>query len=113
MVKQKKMGEWAFLGGVLLAIVLGLFPGAISTEIAALILVILGLLVGFLNIAEKEIQQFIIASIALLLPGTITGLGALPYIGTYVVSILGNIAAFVAPAVVIVALKAIWELASK
>lgn len=113
MIKKKKIGEWAFLGGVLLAVVLGLFPGIITEGMAALVLVILGLLVGFLNIAEKEVQQFIIASIALLLPGTITGLVALPYIGTYVVSILGNIAAFVAPAVVIVALKAIWELASK
>ncbi|HDJ96498.1 MAG TPA: hypothetical protein ENG45_00300 [Candidatus Aenigmarchaeota archaeon] len=107
-MRIEKIGEWAFLLGVLLAVIFGLYP----IGYAGLILVILGVIVGLLNISEKETTSFLIAAIALSLPGTITKFGEIQY-GDVIVSILANIATFVAPAAVIVALKAIWELGIK
>jgi hypothetical protein len=62
-----------------------------------------------LNISAKEVDNFLIAAIALLLTGA-AGLDALPAIGAFIGPILLNIATFVAPAAVIVALKAVYEL---
>ena len=103
-----KLGHWSFIAGVLLAIVAGLL-GATYADTVAMILVTLGVVVGFLNISETEVSSFLIAAIALLLPGT-AGLETLLIVGSYLGPILTNITTFVAPAVVIVALKAVYEL---
>jgi hydrogenase/urease accessory protein HupE len=107
-------GNWAFIVGVVLAIILGLFSTYIPAYIETItfIMVILGLIVGFYNITQKEVINFLIAAIALLAVGA-AGLNALPIIGTYVGGILTQIAVFVAPAAIIVALKAVYELAYK
>jgi len=110
-----KVGSYAFIIGVILAIILGLFGTYITTEVQTYViylLIILGLIVGFLNIAEKQSFDFLIAAIALLAVGG-AGLELLPTIGLYLGAILTNIAVFVAPAAVIVALKAIYSLAYK
>jgi len=109
-MKMEKIGEWFFLAGVVLAILVGLVG---QVQYAGIVLVILGLVVGFLNITEKETPQFLVASLALLLPGTITSFSQLPMVGNVIISILNNIAIFVAPAAIIVALKTIWVLAKK
>jgi len=101
-------GHWAFIIGILLAIIAGLIP-ALQTPTITWILVLLGLIVGFLNVTIKETQEFLIAAIALLI---ISSTGALPVLGTIIATILSNIVAFVAPAALIVALKAIYDLAS-
>ncbi len=103
-----ELGHWSFIAGVILAILAGLL-GAAYADMVAMVLVVLGLIVGFLNISEKEVSDFLIAAIALLLTGA-AGLEALPVVGMYLGPILTNIATFVAPAVVIVALKAVYEL---
>ena len=109
---MKNIGELSFIGGVILAILAGLVPTLIDAGTVATVLLILGVLVGFLNIAEKETGVFLVAAIALLLAGA-AGLGNLPLIGVWIEPILTNIATFVAPAAVIVAIKAILDLASK
>ena len=103
-----QLGHWSFIIGVLLAIVAGLL-GTAYADTVAMILVVLGVIVGFLNISEKEVSSFLIAAIALLLTGA-AGLETLLVVGPYLGPILTNIATFVAPAVVIVALKAVYEL---
>lgn len=105
------IGKWAFIIGVLLAIVAGLFGGMISADMATIIgwiLVIAGLVIGFLNITAEEVTQFLIAAIALLAVGA-AGLGALTLIGPTVSSILKNIVAIVSPAALVVALKAVYS----
>ena len=111
-VGSPKIGEWAFLVGVLLAIVLGLFPQALPTTTVTAVLVVLGIIVGLVNIIAKESHAFLLAAVALLVAGT-AGYGVLPGIGDFLGAILANISTFVAPAAVIVALKAIYELARK
>ncbi|MBI5884910.1 hypothetical protein HZB89_02310 [archaeon] len=106
------IGGYAFILGVIIAIIAGLFPMEGWAVWTPLVLVILGLIVGFLNITDKEINSFLIAGISLLAAGT-AGLGIIPTVGAYLASMLLNIGAFVAPAVVIVALKAVYSIAHK
>jgi len=109
-------GHWAFILGVIIAIIAGLAIGFIDATTGGWItifLVVLGVIVGFLNISEKETQPFLIATIALMLVGTsLSGLNIVD-LGMYLTSIVSNIAAFVAPAALIVALKAIYKLAAR
>ncbi len=111
----EKLGGWAFILGVLIAVIAGLASGALDATMQGwitLALVILGLIVGFLNIGDKEVKDFLIAAIAIVLLGT-ANLTAIPVIGTYLALMVLNVAAFVAPAALVVALKAVYNLASK
>jgi len=109
-MNMEKIGEWIFLLGVIIAILAGLLsPGS---ETVATILVILGLVVGFLNITEKESTNFLIAAIALILTGTVS-LSVLGSIGAMIKEIVIYISIFVMPAALIVALKLVYQLASK
>ncbi|MBD3304204.1 hypothetical protein GF343_03595 [Candidatus Woesearchaeota archaeon] len=108
---DSKLGHWAFIAGILIAVIAGLVP-AWNTPTVMWILVILGLVVGLMNITAKETVEFLVATIALVLIGT-AGIQTLPALGEIVTAILENIVAFVAPAALIVALKAIYELARK
>ena len=109
-MKTERIGEYSFLLGVLVAIVAGLFLP--SEPLLALALVVLGLLVGLLNIARRENAPFLIASIALIVAGS-AGLEVLPLLGVYIEPILLNVKAFVAPAAMVVALKAVYELGKR
>ncbi len=108
---MEKIGTWAFLIGVLIAVVAGLIPTFGQQPLAgqvAWVLVILGLVVGFLNIRAREAQEFLVACIAILI---VAGMGGLPPLGRTLGTILTNMIAFVAPAALLVSLRAIWQLA--
>lgn len=107
-MKNDQIGGWAFIIGLVIAILAGL----INLGWAPIALVVLGLIVGLLNIKDKEVVNFLIASIALLLAGT-AGLGVIPAFGGFLSGILTNLIAFVAPAVIIVAVREIYSLANK
>lgn len=111
----QKVGSWAFLLGVIIAVLAGIAAAAAvgypGVEYVPLALVILGLVVGFLNIADKEVQKFLITGIALIavgIPGT--GLMEIPYIGIYLSKILVLVSVFAAPAVLVVSLKSFYNL---
>ena len=113
-----KLGQWAFIIGVVLAMAIGLFSAnmeASTRGTLSLILVLLGLVVGFLNVTEKETVPFLVAAAALML--TATSVATLQSIdlgvglGNYLAGIVSQIGVFVAPGAVIVALKAIYSLA--
>lgn len=106
------IGKWAFLIGLVIAIVAGLY----SFSYAALIIFILGLIVGFLNITGKDTTKFLIAAIALLIIG-VASISALSEVigtaSTYLEGILENFISFVSAATLIVAIKAIYESGKK
>lgn len=110
----QKVGEWAFFACVIIAVIGGII--APDNGGMTLALIILGIIVGVMNITEKETTPYLIAAIVLIVAGTagfkvldnITGAIAL---GTRVESILNYVSNFVAPAAVIVALKAVWGMA--
>lgn len=103
-------GEWAFFAGLVAAIILGITPAGASAPWVSPTMAVLGLLIGFLNISAKETTKFMVAGIALLLVGG-GGVQSLPWIGGYMDAILWNISQFVAPAILIVALKAVFSMA--
>lgn len=106
---DSKMGHWAFLSGVVLALIAGFVP-QLQIPTTTWILVLLGLIVGFLNITARETQEFLIACIAVLIAsGTASSIINLGFV---VSTMLMNVVTFVFPAALIVAFKAIWEMAS-
>ena len=101
--KSKGLGWWAFAVGLVLSVIFG-FSGR---EEFIWLLVLLGLVVGFLNISEKEAITFLVASIALIVAGS-AGLGELWF---RLENVLDAVIIFVSPAAVVVAVKAIYETA--
>ncbi len=119
-------GEWAFLLGVILAVVVGLFSASLEENVVYVYaaLLVLGIVVGLLNIKEKQVNSFLIAVIALLLASTVwqgtltevlvslfadVGATFATWINKFVVAL----AMFISPAAFIVALKAIYNLATR
>lgn len=94
-----RIGRWAFLGGIVLAIL----AGFVAVPYLAVLLFVLGLIVGFLNIKEKESTRFLVAVIVLLLVGVASlELGKLTPVIT---PILQSFIAFVSAAGLVVAIK--------
>jgi len=100
---MSNIGKYAFLGGVVLAIVMAF----VSIPSGALILAVLGLVVGFLNITSSESQGFLVAAMALML--TATSAGIIPEVGGAITAVTVNLVAFVAPAALLVALKSLTD----
>ena len=111
---KTKIGEWAFIAFVIIAILAGLVAGmggGSTLGWITLLMVILGIIVGFITITTKEVPAFLLAAIALLVANVggvfLTIDQVLPPLGTVINAILRNVAAFVAPAAIILAVKAI------
>jgi hypothetical protein len=121
--KENSLGAWAFLVGVILAIIIGVSSALIpipametySAQIYA-ILVILGIIIGFMNVSGKDTQTFMIAGAVLVIvsrfgmdsvTGSIIGIG----IGDAVSSVFAALLGLFVPATIIVALKAVFSIA--
>jgi len=118
---DEKIGAWAFIIGILLAIIGGIISGLNYAEPGWIIvaLVIIGLIVGILNVSDKETTAFLIAAIALMaMSGSASGTikdsldKVLAGLGTVIMSITTHITAFVAPAALIVAIIEVYKIAS-
>jgi hypothetical protein len=107
-MKLATAGKWAFIVGLVLAGVAGLF---FQAGWVVWVLAILGVIVGLLNITQEQTQGFLLAAIAFALSAT--ALNTVPYVGGVVANILGYVAAFVAGAMIVVALKALFETAQQ
>lgn len=102
------VGKAALLIGLLLAIVAGLIEGSYAIPYAGLILVVLGLVVGFMNITDKDVSKLLLAIIALMAVGGAT-IEVIPVFSVYLSAMLRNFLAFVGAAGFVVAIKAILE----
>ncbi len=122
--KENSMGAWAFLAGVILAVMIGASASSFlsidsimkySTQIYA-ILVLLGLFVGFsIKVAGKDAQTFLITGAILVIvsrfgmesvTGSLIGIG----IGDVVSSTFAALLALFVPATIIVALKSVFSI---
>jgi hypothetical protein len=124
-MKNENLGEWAYLVSVVIAVLAGIgaVAGFGSSSWVAVLLVALGVVVGFLNISEKETTSFLVATVALVVAslganvsgtaGAFLPLDVIPGLGQLINAVVANIALFAAPAAIIVAVKAILNLASK
>lgn len=103
------VGGWAFIIGVVLAVVIGLFP-TIETAAIVTALVIIGLIVGLLNIGDKEVMPFLLSGAVLIIAA---GFGK-GVVGIAVVdNVLKALLIIFVPATIIVALKNVFTLARK
>ncbi|MFH2028303.1 MAG: hypothetical protein ABIJ08_04155 [Nanoarchaeota archaeon] len=103
--------------GVIIAILLGLaLPlGAQVKTILTSLLVIMGLIVGFLNVTGKETKDYMMVAAILVFVSYAAGGAGTPLtqvqsIGMYLESIFQAIMAFVVPATIVVGLKSIMAL---
>jgi DMSO reductase anchor subunit len=120
----EKIAHWAFVAFVIIAIVMGLVVGYMVNQSysnasnvdadVTLILLILGIIVGLIKITAKEVTPFLIAAIALIVAGISNVWGPLTVINTllydWATYIVHYIVAFVAPAAVIIAIKAVFAM---
>ena len=120
MVKSREnlIGAYAFLAGVILAVILGLFDKALSGmyTIIYTTLVILGLIVGFLNTGDKDTKTFLLASVSLIIVGGL-GNNTLIFMSNLspVLATLKNISSALLvlfiPATIIVVIKTVFSIA--
>jgi len=128
--EMDKVARWAFVAVVVLAIVMGLAVGYMANVATlhmadsnvrnanaylTLVLLILGIVVGFISVTAKEVTPFLIAAIALIVASTsnvwvFLQNGTLNLLYYWVVEILVYIAAFTAPAAVIIAVRSLLAL---
>ena len=111
---MESLGAWAFYIGLILALVLAAIPTLLPPGWTILILAVIGIIVGLLNITDKELSLYLIANIAFITATQGFGqvLTTLPVgtIGvTFLINLMNNISLFVAPSAAIVALKALYE----
>ena len=135
-----KVGSWAFIIGIVIALIFGLwhavtYEDSLNTKITmsetffnttnggyvAWALVLIGLIVGILavmgrgTITKSEVPGFLLAGIALVVmggvfPNLVAVYSIQPLIGSLLVGISVSLAIFVAPAVGILAIKAVWDM---
>ena len=100
------LGRWAFLIGVVLAVIFGLISA--GTWLSWL-LVVIGLVVGLVNISDKEVGAFLTAGTVMVLMGYFGGqtLSSVVYLST----IFNNILTLFVPATIVVAVKSVLSLA--
>ena len=103
------IGAWAYLLGLVIAILAAFIVDAGNASMIAMVLGVLGLVVGLLNVSDKEVMMFLVAGISFLLSASsLGGLGAMLGSG-WMATIFANVSVFVAPAVAVVALKAVYD----
>lgn len=109
---MKKIGPWAFLIGLVLAVLAGFFAAADATIV--LVLAVLGIVVGLLNVSDKETVPFLVATIAFMLAASSLNIvfAVLPMMSS-MSNVMSLIGVFVAPAAAVVAIKAIYGAAKE
>jgi hypothetical protein len=124
-----KVAIWAFILGALIALLVGLWQAytieqnqqpVFTTDMGgwiAWILAIIGGIVGLLamlgkgTITKSEVPAFLMAGIALLVMYAVfQGFNIDPWIGSLFKGVSQSLAIFIAPAVGILSIKAIWDI---
>ncbi len=109
------LGGWAFLIGVVLAFVSGILTAMDKIDITgtyiASVLVVLGLLIGLLNITGREVTPFLFSGLVLILTAGlgVSFLSSVPSAG----EILFALMLVFVPATIVVAVKNVFSMAKK
>ena len=121
--KENDIGAKAFLIGVILAIIIGITSSTLIkiqvitdyNDAIYAILIILGIIVGFMNVTGKESQTFMIAGAVLVIvskfgmesiSGSLIGIG----VGDIFSSIFRALLVLFVPATIIVTLKTVFSI---
>lgn len=132
----KTLGAWLFMIGFVIAVIAGLLSGLVAAGVVNIgigandpallgVLALIGLVVGIVNVGDKEAIDFLIGAIAIAVAaGAMAPLGSLGanvagvgqvtnFVAAFIGSMMQMIAAFIAPAAVIVGLKVVYSAARK
>ena len=120
--RENYVGAWAFLIGIVLAIIAGIFTRGSTDPIILIVIVAMGLVMGYF-VAEKEVQTFLFASVAAALASfagiqglatnveltgiTVSGVA----IAKIMISILSTLLFLFVPATILVAIKTVFSIA--
>ena len=109
------IGSLSFLFGIAMAIIAGIVNQGYTRITLTSVFILLGLVVGLLNITKKETSRFLIATVSLVVVSAFGGvvLGNVIWLGPYLEGILTSIITFVIPTTIVAALKAVYELAER
>ena len=111
--QENKFGHLAFVLGMIIAAAEGFLPDAYTGTILW-VLLILGVLVGYLNITKEETTSFLTATSSLIVitlaKFTMTQIPPKEF-GLFLANAVGNFAFFIVPAALIVTVKSIYRLA--
>lgn len=107
----EKVGVISFIVGLLIVLILSAF-GPIAGSIAVIV-VVLGLIVGIINIGDEEVHQFLLAALVFIVSaGALSDFASgIPTIGSWMKRLMDGVVLFVAPGAVITALRALYEVA--
>ncbi len=106
------LGGFAFLFGAAIAVVIGVINPERASTVLSSLLILLGLIVGFLNVTTKERHSFLFSTVSLVVVSFFGGavLGDVAVIGGYLEAVLRSILTFVIPATLVVAIRAVYSL---
>lgn len=116
--RENVIGAWAFLAGIVLAILIGLFAGGSTNAYVVWALFVLGLLVGYF-VSEKDVRTFLLASVSLVIVSYI-GISGISlnsaiwgvWVGKPISSIFASLLTLFVPATIVVALKTVFSISS-
>jgi hypothetical protein len=115
MKQENTFGRWSFIIGFLLAIIVGVFGLALETNpdhiIFSYILIIIGIIIGLLNIQSHEVHQFLSTGTMLIIV-TYFGKEVVTFI-PWIHGILLSLLTLFLPAIIIVAIKHLYVLAKQ
>jgi uncharacterized membrane protein len=109
MAKHKTgLGSWAFLIGVVLAIIFGLIG---MTPTIAIVLMVVGLIAGLLNVTDDESTPFLLSGAVLIIASSLgqTGLSAVPQLQ----EVLSALLSIFVPATIVVAVRNVFAIAKR
>jgi len=103
------IGGWAFLIGIILAIVLGLI-GSLNQQLV-FVLVVVGLIVGLLNVADEEVTPFLMSGAVLVIVSAFGQevVSTVPRLA----SVLQALLVIFVPATIIVAIRNVFSIARR
>ena len=124
--RENSVGAWAFLVGVVLAIIIALIKSfsieafVQFNQLFYVILVIMGVIIGSVNIRSKDTSTFLFAGTVLVivskfgLEGVIDRLGGsllgITQLGLLLQEVFGALLVLFVPATIIVALKSVFSI---
>ena len=112
---MKNIGPWAFVLGIVIALLAGFATTTVDTTLV-LVLAVLGIIVGFLNVSDKEVVKFLVSTLAFMIAASSLNVvfAKLPEsVGIGLSLAMSYIGVFVAPAAAIVAIKALYDIAKE
>jgi xanthosine utilization system XapX-like protein len=108
---KKEVGMLAFVAGLFVAFFLALVQPGVSQTTQIMALGLLGISIGLLNVDVKEMEAYMIASVALVFCASVFAqvLDQLPVISGLLERLLANLLYIIVPGVVLIALRIVFE----